>query len=55
MALRAKEPFVIALVPTGKAVFAKDQVVPDDIAKRASELVYDDAPKPKRTKGADPA
>lgn len=51
MAKRASQPFVTALDPVGKAVFTKDQIVPDAIAKRVPELVYDDgAPEPAKAK-----
>lgn len=37
---------MIALVPQGKRNIAKDEIVPDDLAKRVPGLVYDDgAPK----------
>lgn len=42
MSKRAVEAFVIALIPKGKRNFSKDEIVPDDLAKRAGGLVYDD-------------
>lgn len=45
MAKRAKEAFVTA-IKTGKVRYTKDQVVPDAIAKKLPDLVYDDGAKP---------